>query len=247
MKDMKLNRRQIIAGSALIGAATAANAAVAREYSGSVPWQPRDADAPQAAQGTAYVFFTPEEARFVEAAVARLIPNDELGGGAVEAGVPFFIDRQLAGEFGRAQRWYMLGPWAEGDPNQGYQSRMVPAQMYRAAIREIDAHCRSTYSNRNFAALTADEQDKVLHGVETGDIKLADAPGPVFFELFLSNTTEGFFSDPLYGGNRDMIGWKLIGFPGAHYDYRPYVAKHGEKLNIPPVGIKGRPGWTPQG
>src|SRR3546814_350809 len=108
----------------------------------------------------------------------------------------------------------MQGPWADGDPNQGYQSRMVPAQMYRAAIREIDAHCRSTYSNRNCAALTADEQDKILHGVEKGDVKLTDAPGPVFFELFLSNSTEGFFSDPIYGGNRDMIGWKLIGFPG---------------------------------
>src|SRR3546814_8758239 len=89
----------------------------------------------------------------------------------------------------------MQGPWADGDPNQGYQSRMVPAQMYRAAIREIDAHCRSTYSNRNFAALTADEQDKVLHGVEKGEVRLTDAPGPVFFELFLSNTTEGFRSE----------------------------------------------------
>ena len=247
MKDMKLNRRQIIAGSVLLGAATAADGAAAREYKGDVPWQPREADAPEAVHGTSYQFFTPEEARFVEAATARLIPRDELGGGAIEAGVPFFIDRQLAGEFGRAQSWYMQGPWAEGDPNQGFQSRMAPAAMYRAAIREIDAYCRSSFGNRNFAALSADEQDKVLHGVETGDIALSDAPGPVFFELFLTNTTEGFFSDPIYGGNRDMIGWKLIGFPGAHYDYRPYVAKHGEKLNIAPVGIKGRPGWSPQG
>src|SRR3546814_5441765 len=97
MKDMKLNRRQIIAGSALIGAATAASTAAAREYTGGVPWQPRDADAPQSVQGTSYVFFTPEEALFVEAAVARLITREELGGGAIEAGVPFFIDRQQIG------------------------------------------------------------------------------------------------------------------------------------------------------
>jgi gluconate 2-dehydrogenase gamma chain len=57
---------------------------------------------------------------------------------------------------------------------------------------------------------------------------------------------EGFFSDPLYGGNRDMIGWKLIGFPGARYDYRPYIAQHGKKLAIEPVGLHGRPGWNPQ-
>jgi gluconate 2-dehydrogenase gamma chain len=42
-----------------------------------------------------------------------------------------------------------------------------------------------------------------------------------------------------------MIGWKLIGFPGAHYDYRPYVSQHGKKLPIEPVGLRGRPGWTP--
>jgi gluconate 2-dehydrogenase gamma chain len=49
----------------------------------------------------------------------------------------------------------------------------------------------------------------------------------------------------MYGGNRDMIGWKLIGFPGAHYDYRPYIGQHGKKLPIEPVGLRGRPGWTP--
>jgi hypothetical protein len=65
-----------------------------------------------------------------------------------------------------------------------------------------------------------------------------------FFELLLQNTPEGFFSDPIYGGNRDMVGWKLIGFPGARYDYRPYVDKHGAQLDLPPVGLKGRPGWT---
>jgi gluconate 2-dehydrogenase gamma chain len=59
----------------------------------------------------------------------------------------------------------------------------------------------------------------------------------------MQNTVEGFFSDPLYGGNKDMAGWKLIGFPGARYDYRPYVSRHGEKLDLEPVGIMGRSGW----
>jgi gluconate 2-dehydrogenase gamma chain len=63
--------------------------------------------------------------------------------------------------------------------------------------------------------------------------------------MFLQNVIEGFFSDPIYGGNRDMVGWKLIGFPGARYDYRPYVSKHNQKLALEPVGIGGRPGWTP--
>ena len=63
--------------------------------------------------------------------------------------------------------------------------------------------------------------------------------------MLLQNTIEGFFSDPIYGGNRDMIGWKLIGFPGAHYDYRSYVKNHNERLSLAPVGIMGRPGWNP--
>jgi gluconate 2-dehydrogenase gamma chain len=63
----------------------------------------------------------------------------------------------------------------------------------------------------------------------------------------MQNTVEGFFADPLYGGNKDMIGWKLIGFPGARYNYLPYVSQHGKKLALAPVGIEGRAAWTPQG
>ena len=85
----------------------------------------------------------------------------------------------------------------------------------------------------------------MLKGIEGGDVKLKDVDGKAFFTLFLQNTIEGFFSDPIYGGNRDMVGWKLLGFPGARYDYRPYVKKHNQKLGLAPVGIKGRPGWTP--
>lgn len=63
-----------------------------------------------------------------------------------------------------------------------------------------------------------------------------------FFAVLLHNTLEGFFSDPLYGGNRDMAGWKLIGFPGARYKYRPYVAQHGKRLAIEPVALHSRSG-----
>ena len=85
----------------------------------------------------------------------------------------------------------------------------------------------------------------MLRGLETGDIKLDKVKSKSFFEMLLQNTIEGFFSDPIYGGNRDMIGWKLIGFPGAHYDYRSYVKNHNERLSLAPVGIMGRPGWSP--
>jgi len=85
----------------------------------------------------------------------------------------------------------------------------------------------------------------VLTSLEKDEIKFNPVKGKAFFDLLLQNTIEGFFSDPIYGGNRDMVGWKLIGFPGARYDYRPYVKLHNQRLSLAPVGIIGRAGWNP--
>jgi len=240
-----VNRRQLISASVLIGSSLALDGAQAGSISGKVPWQPDEANKPTIVQPGPNQFFTSDEAEFIDAAISRLIPNDELGPGAKEADVALFLDRQLAGPFGKASSWYMHGPWSKGERTQGYQSRMKPAELYRAAIKAIDAHCTGKFGGKKFSALTPDQQDQVLSGLEKGDITLKGADAKTFFKMFLQNTIEGFFSDPIYGGNRDMVGWKLIGFPGAHYDYRPYVEKHGQKLNMPPVGIKGRPGWMP--
>jgi gluconate 2-dehydrogenase gamma chain len=86
----------------------------------------------------------------------------------------------------------------------------------------------------------------VISGLEQGTVKLENANGRVFFEQLLTNTQEGFFADPVYGGNRDMVGWKMIGFPGARYDYRDWVERHNERYPLPPVGITGRPEWVPR-
>lgn len=240
-----INRRQILSAGVVAGSAVALNAAQARSISGEVPWQEGQANKPDIAQPGTYIFLTAPEAEWLDAAVSRLIPKDELGPGAKEAGVTFFLDRQLAGAYGQASHWYMQGPWKRGDATQGYQSRMTPAELYRAAIKAVDAHSADNNSGKKFAQLTGEQQDDILKGLEKGDINLKTVDAKSFFTMFLQNTMEGFFSDPLYGGNRDMAGWKLIGFPGARYDYRPYVKKHGAKLNLPPVGITGRPGWSP--
>lgn len=245
-RPLGLSRRHLLSASALVGSTVVIDHAAARAISGEVPWQPGEADTPPPVNALQPEhFFTPEEGQFVDAAVSRLIPNDELGAGAREAGVTVFIDSQLAGAYGKGSHWYMQGPWKQGTKTQGYQSRRGPAELYRAAIKAIDDYCGGKYGGKKFVALTSDQQDDVLAGVETGDIELKDVDGKTFFTMFLQNTVEGFFSDPIYGGNRDMVGWKLIGFPGAHYDYRPYVKKYNQKLDLQPVGIKGRPSWTP--
>ena len=237
-----INRRHLLTAGAVLAAAPAH----ARVIQNRMPWAPGTADAPRPVDAGPYQFFTPEEAAFIEAATARLIPADDLGPGAREAGVPTFIDRQLAGSYGRAETWYMLGPWLPGEPTQGYQSRLTPAQMYRFALKALDDHLRQKPAGKRFAELSGEDQDATLSSMETGKIDLPGVSVTAFFEVLLQNTIEGFFADPLYGGNRDMAGWRMIGFPGARYDYRDFVAKHGQPFPLPPVGILGRPGWTPK-
>jgi gluconate 2-dehydrogenase gamma chain len=257
-----LHRRSFLKAGAVAGAAAAAgkaaapDPAAARTYHGAVPWEPHQADSPEPLRSPNYLYLTTIEARFVDAATERLIPRDELGPGANDLGVTLFIDHQLAGPYGRGASWYMQGPWSKGSPTQGFQSRMGPAELYRAAIKAIDAHVASESEQakttgdpspaKAFADLPAAEQDKLLKQMEDGKLALGGVDAKTFFKVLWQNTKEGVFSDPIYGGNKDIAGWKMIGFPGARYDYTEWVGKHGARYTLPPVGIMGRKDWTPQ-
>lgn len=190
-------------------------------------------------------FFNEAEAAFIDGAIARLIPADALGAGAVEAGVTQFIDRQLAGPFGQATDWYMTGPWADGTTEQGYQRRRTPAEVYRAAIRAIDEHVRKT-SGKAFAALPGTVQDDLLHALEDGKLDLGDVSADTFFTLLWQNTQEGYFADPLYLGNRGFTGWKLIGYPGPRYNYDGAIRHFGQPYPEPTVGLLGRDPLKPK-
>jgi len=242
MDDSRLSRRRLLTAGAAIGAVPVAAAAVLGGR--DVPFKEGQANAPARVENTSgWTWFTAAEAAFVSAAVGRLMPADELGPGAVEAGVPVFIDRQLAGTYGRGERWYMQGPWGQGTPTQGWQTRLTPAGMYRAAIRSIDAVVARGGKAATFAKLAPAEQDAFLKRLESGAVRLDGVDAKDFFKQLLQNTLEGFWSDPIYGGNRDMVGWKLIGFPGARYDHSEFVGKHGARYPLPPVGIRGRVEW----
>src|ERR1700679_3315722 len=147
MSKDAVDRRRFLIGGAPVGTAGAASAkeihdgelgAPPQTFRGEVPWQEGAADSPPEVAGTDFKFFTDAERDFVEAATNRLIPADPTGPSGVEANVPFFIDRQLAGHYGRGDHYYLGGPWPKGVPEQGYQSRFSPSQLYRAAIAEID-------------------------------------------------------------------------------------------------------------
>jgi len=117
--------------------------------------------------------------------------------------------------------------------------------MYRAAIAAIDKYTRANFNGADFSKLSDDDRDKLLKSMESGSVQLEDGvDAKTFFTMLLQNTKEGYFSDPIYGGNKDMAAWKMIGFPGAHYDYREWVTRHGEPVPFPPVSFMGRPGWN---
>ncbi|HET7299449.1 MAG TPA: gluconate 2-dehydrogenase subunit 3 family protein [Oleiagrimonas sp.] len=194
---------------------------------------------PHQGETAEYVFFSAAEAAFIDAAISRLIPRDELGPGAREANVLGFLDLQLAGAYGRAERWYMKGPWPSGTDQQGFQNRLTPAGIYRAAIADIDAYCRDAYGKR-FAALTHAQQDDVLKGLEANRVTLQHSPADTFFALLWQNTQEGFLADPVYHGNRHFIGWKLIGFPGPRYNYVAEIEHYGKPYDKPCVSLAGR-------
>jgi gluconate 2-dehydrogenase gamma chain len=184
----------------------------------------------------AYGYLNGTEVRFLEAAVDRLIPPDDLGPGAKQAGVTVYIDRQLCGQWGVHGRNYRSGPWLDGTPEQGYQSRFTPQEIYRAGIRETNDHCSKQYGQA-FENLNAAQQDEVLSALEAGKIDLPSLSSKLFFGILWRNTEEGFFADPMYGGNQDKIGWKLLGFPGvASGEYREHI-DNPEIYRAEPVSI----------
>ncbi|WP_343504340.1 gluconate 2-dehydrogenase subunit 3 family protein [Alloyangia pacifica] len=183
-------------------------------------------------------YLNADEWAFIMAATARLIPSEGDGPGAIEARVPVFIDRQLASDYGTADDWYMESPH---DPNaelaRGWQTPLNPAEVYRQAIPAFDAWCQET-QGATFAALSPEQQDASLTSLQNGDVAMAPELRE-FWGLLLSNTKEGYFADPQYGGNHGMQSWVYIGFPGARAAYREWPERHNVKYPLGPVSISG--------
>ena len=186
-------------------------------------------------------YFSADEYRFVQAAAARLIPHDDLGPGALEAGVPEFIDRQMNTPYAAGANWYMQGPFQPDAPAEmGYQLKLNVREIYRLGIAAANQWCSSALG-KPFADLPPDAQDKALAAMEHGIDGFGSLPSQTFFAMLWGNTKEGFFSDPLHGGNKDMVGWKLIGFPGARADFMDWIERD-EAYPLPPVSIRGQRG-----
>jgi gluconate 2-dehydrogenase gamma chain len=194
--------------------------------------------APAASQPAVYSYLNLEEQAFIEAVVDHMIPADELTPKGTDLGLNLFIDRALASGWGRGDRLYQQGPWKTGTPNQGYQLPLTPAQLYRAGILAADAHCVKTYGKR-FDKITEAQREEFLMAWRGGKVTFEGGPpARVFFNMLYQNVMQGMFSDPIYGGNRDKAGWKMIGFPGIIAVHYQNVEKFRDKAYVvKPVSI----------
>ena len=227
MKNDAFDRRAFLK-SAVAGSAAAVTVSL-----------PQPAEAQQGVPANAgYAYLNSDEAAFVEALVDHMVPADEFTPKGTDLGINTYIDRALAGGWGKGERLYMQGPWKQGTPSQGYQLPLTPADLYRAGIAAANAFCVKTYG-RPFDKIGASQRQEFLLGLQAGKVAFENGPpARVFFTTLYQNVMEGMFADPIYGGNRNKAGWKMIGFPGVIAVHYHNVEKfRDKKYSVDPVSI----------
>lgn len=236
MADDTIPRRDFLKGAAL-GTAAAMTTAAPAAAQAIVP-----AAAPSSAAGTAdepqpWLTLNPTEAAFITAAVDTLIPSDELSPSGSDCGVAVFIDRQLAGAFGSGARLYRQGPFLKAKPELGYQLALTPREFFRAGIAAANDFSRRTYG-KDFDRLSPQDREAACKTMERDKAGFPGFSSSMFFNALLQLTMEGFFADPIYGGNRDKASWKMVGYPGLPATYKEDIKTYfGKKYDKPPRSI----------
>ena len=235
-KSPSPTRRQLFKGLALAPMVAAGIASCTR---GSDRPAAAPANTPADYQPT---FFKAAEWAFLLAACDRLIPADDVGPGALQAGVPEFIDRHMQTPYASGDIWYMQGPFVEAAPQFGYQGRLPVRDILRVGIQAMDASCRKSFGGKGFAQLQHADQEKTLKAAEAGKLELESISAREFFNQLLAETRMGYFCDPRHGGNKNMAAWKMIGYPGMRADYTDWVEVRDRPYPLPPVDLSGKRG-----
>jgi len=220
----KIPRRGFLAGAGAAGASAAALTA-------ALTTKPAEAAAADAALVETWLVLTAEEVAFFSATSDTMIPKDELSPSGSECGVPSFIDRQLASAFGAGARLYRAGPFHQGTPEQGYQLPLTPRDFFAAGVEATNAWSRKTYG-KTFDRLSSEQRIQALKEMEEGKAKFQDFDAKLFFQRLLAITMEGFFSDPIYGGNRNKASWRMLGFPGLPATYADKLEQYRNKRYV---------------
>lgn len=209
--------------------------------------EPSTKEAAQAFQDTRLFFTRKSDFNVLTEATERIFPEDDNGPGAIELGVPYFIDKQLASAWGMNAKDYMKDPFWQNDtvkeyeqkdtdqdksgpntsqntptPTPRYQTRMNRGELFLQGLRRMNEVSEQEFDS-SFINLAGDEQDDVLRMFESGEVQMNGTASVTFFNLLLQTTLEGAFADPVYGGNKNMLGWKMKEFPGPRMSYMEQI------------------------
>jgi gluconate 2-dehydrogenase gamma chain len=229
-------RRDFLKGAGAAGTAVAATLA---PIAATAPAAAQQQPAPAPAQHTPETWLTlnATEVAFLTAAVDAIIPADELSPSASDCGVVVFIDRQLGGAYGSGARLYRQGPFLKAKPELGYQLELNPREFFRAGITAANEFTRKTYG-KDFDRLSEQDRNAALKTIDEGKANFQGFSSAMFFNALLQITMEGFFADPMYGGNRNMAAWKMVGYPGLPATYREEIKTYfNKKYDKPPHSI----------
>ena len=215
MSKQNASRREFLV-SAAVGAGAVAGAGLVPNAPAQNQEQHKEANAPASAQplsdGAGHgAFFNHDEAATITAFAERLMPGAPGKPGARQAGVLHYMDLALAGAYAELQ------------------------DFYRRGLAQLDRYCRHAYGGP-FVRLSAARQDEVIAALEEG--KASEFTWPTaqgFFNTVRTHTMEGMFADPVYGGNKDFAGWRLVGFPGAQMVYTPRDLQSEQAFTRAPV------------
>ena len=232
-----------IARRSFLKGAGAAGTAVATALTGALPGPAeaqttppaKDASAAPAAQPL--LTLTATEAAFLSAAYDTFIPADRLSPSGTDCGLVAFIDGQLAGAWGGGAKLYRSGPFIKGTREQGYQLSLTPREFFAAGIKAANAWTRKTYG-KDFDRLSGAERETALKTMDAGKAEFDEINAKQFFEMLLASAMDGFFADPIYGGNRDKVSWHMVGYPGLPATYASKALEYrGKKIVIAPQSI----------
>jgi gluconate 2-dehydrogenase gamma chain len=223
MTDETIPRRKFLMGAGLAGTAVASGLAPA--VPAAAKTSKKAVPAPQAEPLLA---LNETEHAFVVAAVDTFIPADELSPSGSECGCAVYIDHQLASAWGGGAKMYRAGPYFKGKPEQGYQLPLTPAEFMSAGIAAANEWSRKTYGH-DFDRLDANKRIEAMKVMESGKAEFTNFSSRAFFARLLAMTMEGFFGDPIYGGNRNKASWRMLGFPGLPATYAHLIDEYRNK------------------
>jgi gluconate 2-dehydrogenase gamma chain len=230
MPDDSIARRDFLKGASAAGASvallTVPQSSPAKAADGPGAAKPQDSGASAEAQG--WLTLTMDEVAFFSAVADSMIPADELSASGTDCGIPVFIDRQLASAWGAGARMYRAGPFHQGLPEQGYQLSLTPREFFAVGVRATNDWTRRVFG-KEIDRLGPAERIAALKSMEEGTAEMVDIDPKEFFQRLLAITMEGFFADPLYGGNRNKASWRMLGFPGLPATYADKMEEYRNK------------------